>query len=68
MTKPDLYSLAVGLAIVVIGTLLLLKDNGTIDLGGGLAARGVDGVCRRSAPRQRHRCPRAIAPGFNMLP
>ena len=35
MTKPDLYSLAVGLAIIVIGTLLLLQDNGTIDLGGG---------------------------------
>jgi hypothetical protein len=35
MTKPDLYSLAVGLAIVVIGTLLLLQDNGTIDLDGG---------------------------------
>lgn len=35
MTRPDLSSLAVGLAIVVLGMLLLLQENGAIDLDGG---------------------------------
>ena len=41
MTRPDLSSLAVGLAIVVLGTLLLLKENGTIDLDGGWLLAGL---------------------------
>jgi hypothetical protein len=41
MTRPDLTSLAVGLAIVVLGTLLLLQENGTINLEGGWLLAGV---------------------------
>lgn len=41
MTRPDLTSLAVGLAVVVLGTLLLLQENGTIDLEGGWLLAGV---------------------------
>jgi hypothetical protein len=41
MTRPDLSSLAVGLAIVVLGTLLLLKESGTIDLDGGWLLAGL---------------------------
>jgi hypothetical protein len=41
MTRPDLTSLAVGLAVVVLGTLLLLQENGTIDLDGGWLLAGV---------------------------
>ena len=35
MTRPAHDTLAVGLAIVVLGTVLLLQDQGTIDLDGG---------------------------------
>ena len=41
MTRPDLTSLAVGLAVVVLGTLLLLQENSTIDLEGGWLLAGV---------------------------
>ncbi len=35
MRGPDLSSLAVGLSIVILGALLLLQENGSIDLDGG---------------------------------
>jgi hypothetical protein len=41
MTRPDLSSLAVGLAVVVLGTLLLLQENGAIDLDGGWLLAGL---------------------------
>ncbi len=41
MTRPDLSSLAVGLAIVVLGLLLLLQENGSIDLDGGWLLAGL---------------------------
>ena len=41
MTRPDLTSLSVGLAVVVLGTLLLLQENSTIDLEGGWLLAGV---------------------------
>jgi hypothetical protein len=36
--RPDHDSLAVGLAIVLLGTVLLLQEQGTIDLDGGWLA------------------------------
>jgi hypothetical protein len=33
--RLDLTSLVAGIAIVVLGTLILLEDEGAIDLGGG---------------------------------
>jgi hypothetical protein len=36
--RPDHTSLAVGVAIIVLGLLLLLQDQGTIDLDGGWLA------------------------------
>ena len=41
MRRPDLTQLAVGLAIVVLGLLLLLQDEGNIDLDGGWLAAGL---------------------------
>jgi hypothetical protein len=41
MNRPDLTQLAVGLAIVVLGLLLLLQDEGSIDLDGGWLAAGL---------------------------
>jgi len=38
MKGPDRDSLAVGLAIVLLGTVLLLQEQGTIDLDGGWLA------------------------------
>jgi hypothetical protein len=35
MSRPALASLAAGLAIVVLGVLLLLQEEGTISLSGG---------------------------------
>jgi hypothetical protein len=35
LRRPDHDSLAVGLAIIVLGTVLLLQEQGTIDLEGG---------------------------------
>jgi hypothetical protein len=35
MSRPDLTALAAGLAIALLGTLLLLQEEGTIDLEGG---------------------------------
>jgi hypothetical protein len=35
MSRPDLSALAVGVTIVVLGVLLLLQENGSIDLEGG---------------------------------
>jgi hypothetical protein len=48
MDRPDLHSLGVGLAIVVLGVLLLLQAEGTIDLDGGWLAAIVTG-CAGSA-------------------
>ena len=36
--RPDHYALGVGLAIILLGTLLLLQDQGAIDLSGGWLA------------------------------
>jgi hypothetical protein len=41
MTRPDLSALTVGLTIVVLGLLLLLQVNGSIDLDGGWLLVGV---------------------------
>jgi hypothetical protein len=41
MRRPDLSALAVGLTIVVLGALLLLQENGSIDLDGGWLLAGV---------------------------
>ena len=38
MKGPDRDSLAVGLTIVLLGTVLLLQEQGTIDLDGGWLA------------------------------
>jgi hypothetical protein len=39
--RPDLTQLAVGLAIVVLGLLLLLQEEGSIDLDGGWLGAGL---------------------------
>jgi hypothetical protein len=41
MKGPDLTQLAVGLAIIVLGLLLLLQAEGSIDLEGGWLAAGL---------------------------
>jgi hypothetical protein len=41
MRRPDLSALAVGLTIVFLGVLLLLQENGTIDIDGGWLLAGV---------------------------
>jgi hypothetical protein len=41
MSRPDLSALAVGMTIVVLGVLLLLQENGSIDLNGGWLLAGV---------------------------
>jgi hypothetical protein len=41
MRRPDLSALAVGLTIVFLGVLLLLQENGSIDLEGGWLLAGV---------------------------
>jgi hypothetical protein len=41
MSQPDLSALAVGVTIVVLGVLLLLQENGSIDLEGGWLLAGV---------------------------
>lgn len=41
VTRPDLFQLAVGLAIVVLGLLLLLQEEGSISLDGGWLAAGL---------------------------
>jgi hypothetical protein len=41
MRRPDLTQLAVGLAIVLLGVLLLLQSEGSIDLDGGWLAAGL---------------------------
>jgi hypothetical protein len=41
MKRPELSSLAVGLAIVVLGVLLLLEAEGTIDIEGGWLAAAI---------------------------
>ena len=38
MRRPDFTQLAVGLAVVVLGVLLLLQGEGSIDLDGGWLA------------------------------
>jgi hypothetical protein len=43
MRRPDLYSLAGGLAIMLLGLLLLLQEEGSIDIGGGWLAAIVAG-------------------------
>jgi hypothetical protein len=43
MRRPELSSLAVGLAIVLLGILLLLQEEGSIDLDGGWLIAGVTG-------------------------
>jgi hypothetical protein len=43
MRRPELSSLAVGLAIVVLGILLLLQEEGSIDLDGGWLLAGITG-------------------------
>jgi hypothetical protein len=39
--RPALSQLAVGIAVVVLGLLLLLQDEGSIDLEGGWLAAGL---------------------------
>jgi hypothetical protein len=41
MRRPDLNPLAIGLAIVVLGVLLLLHADGSIDLEGGWLAAAI---------------------------
>jgi hypothetical protein len=41
MSRPDLSALAVGLAIALLGVLLLLQENGSIELDGGWLLAGV---------------------------
>jgi len=41
MSRPDLSALAVGVTIVVLGALLLLQENGSIDLEGGWLAAAI---------------------------
>jgi hypothetical protein len=41
MRRPDLSALAVGLTIVFLGVLLLLQENGSIDIDGGWLLAGV---------------------------
>jgi hypothetical protein len=41
--RPDLSALAVGVAIVLLGALLLLHEEGTIDIDGGWLAAVVTG-------------------------
>lgn len=41
MRRPDLAQLGVGLAIVVLGVLLLLQAEGSINLDGGWLAAGL---------------------------
>jgi hypothetical protein len=36
--RPDLSALAVGVAIVLLGALLLLHEEGTLDIDGGWLA------------------------------
>ena len=38
MRRIDLTALATGLAVVLLGTLLLLQEQGSIDLAGGWLA------------------------------
>jgi hypothetical protein len=40
---PDLSALAVGVAIVLLGALLLLHEEGTLDIDGGWLAAVVTG-------------------------
>jgi hypothetical protein len=41
MRRPDLSNIAVGLITVALGVLLLLQENGSIDLEGGWLLAGV---------------------------
>jgi hypothetical protein len=41
MSRPDLSAIAVGLITVALGVLLLLQENGSIDLEGGWLLAGV---------------------------
>jgi hypothetical protein len=41
MRRPELTQLAVGMAIVLLGVLLLLQEEGSIDLDGGWLAAGL---------------------------
>jgi hypothetical protein len=41
MRRLDVTQLAVGLAIVLLGVLLLLQEEGSIDLEGGWVAAGL---------------------------
>jgi hypothetical protein len=43
MRRPDLYPLAVGAAIVLLGVLLFLQEEGAIDIDGGWLAAVVAG-------------------------
>ena len=41
--RPDVFQLAVGVAIALLGILLLLHEEGTIDIDGGWLAAIVTG-------------------------
>lgn len=41
MRRADLSQIAVGAAIVLLGVLLLLQEEGSIDLAGGWLAAGL---------------------------
>jgi len=41
--RPDVFQLAVGVAIVLLGVLLLLQEEGNIDIDGGWLAAVVAG-------------------------
>jgi hypothetical protein len=41
--RPDLSALAVGVAIALLGALLLLHEEGTLDIDGGWLAAVVTG-------------------------
>ena len=43
MRRPDLSALAVGVAIALLGALLLLHEEGTLDIDGGWLAAVVTG-------------------------
>lgn len=41
MRRADLSQIAVGVAIVLLGVLLLLQEEGSVDLDGGWLAAGL---------------------------
>jgi hypothetical protein len=44
MTRPQLSSLAAGVAVTLIGVLILLHEEGTIDISGGWLLAALTGL------------------------